>query len=189
MYALTREDPRLYKTDWSSLSIVDPFFPCNITDVKMRNTYAINGVWTFCNIMVESYGEILMVRISTKRRRNQSIIFDVFRADMNKMEWVKVENIGDRSLFFSPYSSISICASATGAKMNSIYYLIGSDFFIGLETEFREYAEFGRGVRYVEVDLVSSNLTFHALPELFKRFHLHGLHHVCPSFCFNFRYF
>lgn len=60
----------LWENDWS-LVVVDSIFPHNFSNVKMRNTHNICSVKmgeVCCYVMVESSGEISMVRISRDHR-------------------------------------------------------------------------------------------------------------------------
>lgn len=87
--------------DWS-LAIVDPLYLQNITCVKMkpRSKYKYPSNMTY--VLVESCGEILMVRTEQKDKK-------VFRADLIGKVWVEVEKLADRILFSSLGGSVSIC--------------------------------------------------------------------------------
>ncbi|XXG61556.1 hypothetical protein AAC387_Pa05g0138 [Persea americana] len=71
-----------------------------------------------------------MVTISSwSRDMSSDLRVHVFRADMIEKKWVKVENLGNRTLFLSSASSFSVCAPEMRIKSNSIYYsFIGINF-------------------------------------------------------------
>lgn len=55
--------------------------------------------------------------------RVRGLSCDIFQADLTKMEWMEVENLGDRILFLSHGNSVSICASEMGCKGNRVYFI------------------------------------------------------------------
>lgn len=119
------------KKDWS-LAVIDPCFRISVTNVRMKKHLFPPAVlmmvkWHF---LVESCIELLMVTISFwSRDMVRDLRVHVFRADMIKKKWVKVENLGNRTLFLSSASSFSVCAPEMGIKSNSIYYsFIGINF-------------------------------------------------------------
>lgn len=102
---------------------VDPLFPGNTTTMKMKlklrnKTQVLPTPEHHVFLLVESHGEILLVRMMGNRIRRLSC--DVFRADLAKMEWIKLEHLGDRMLFLSEGSSVSVCASEMGREGNRI---------------------------------------------------------------------
>ncbi|XXG44504.1 hypothetical protein AAC387_Pa01g4291 [Persea americana] len=90
--------------------------------------------------LVESCGEILMVMIKPSKE------CQVFRADLTNKEWVEVKDLGDRMLFITDASSVSVSARETGGKGNIIY----TDKF--LEGQ------------YVEFDLNTNSSIIHQIP-------------------------
>lgn len=111
--------------DWS-LAVVDPLFPGDTHTVKMKlklgnNARLLQTLGYHVFILVESCGETLLVRMMWNCVCNLSC--DVFRANLTRLEWTKVENLGDRVLFLSHGSSISVSASEMGCKGNHIYYI------------------------------------------------------------------
>ncbi|KAJ8651073.1 hypothetical protein MRB53_004096 [Persea americana] len=101
---------------------------------------------------------------------NLGLSFDVFRADFTK-EWVKVENLGDRTLFINRTSAASVCASKTGCERNRIYYAFnGADRIKGLFTQL-DWNDKGR---YMEFDLERDGLIVYSIPL-----------YVCPNLYFS----
>ncbi|XXG42949.1 hypothetical protein AAC387_Pa01g3098 [Persea americana] len=139
------------KDDWT-LAIIDPLFPHDITNVNMENLrhfprspgLRVRDLQNHEYILVESSGEILIAKIIRCGLRNLKC--EIFRADLPKMEWARVENLVDRMLFLTSTTSISICARATGCKGNRIYYIL---------TLYDSYVEF---------ELGSKAMTTHSIP-------------------------
>ncbi|KAJ8638924.1 hypothetical protein MRB53_015618 [Persea americana] len=124
------------KKDWS-LAVIYPRSPIIVTSVRMEKYLFPPPVKS--HFLVESCGEILMVTTSFWSIDMASDMrVHVSRADMIKMEWVKVENLGNRTMFLSSASSFSVCAPEMGIKSNSIYYS-----FIGIKckTDWEKYGE------------------------------------------------
>lgn len=117
-------------------------------------------------ILVESFGEILLVRMMGTRvcRSFRSLRCDVLKADLTKMEWIKLENLGDRMLFLSKGSSVSICASEMGCEGNRVFYLPSVSErldcpYLELEHEAGSYMELELGR-----DGVIPRVTTHRIP-------------------------
>eukprot|EP00268_Persea_americana_P039799 TRINITY_DN3944_c0_g1_i5.p1 TRINITY_DN3944_c0_g1~~TRINITY_DN3944_c0_g1_i5.p1 ORF type:complete len:408 (-),score=48.58 TRINITY_DN3944_c0_g1_i5:528-1751(-) len=146
-------DGKLYalNDDWT-LANIDPLFPHNVTNVKMEDLRHFPRIPRLRvpnqpdheYILVESSGEILIAKII--RHSLRKLTCEIFRADLPKMKWVRVENLGDRMLLLTKTTSISICASEIGCKGNRIYYIL---------TLFNSYVEF---------DLGSKEMTTHSIP-------------------------
>lgn len=143
--------------DWS-LAVFDPLFPGNNVsklEIELKsNTKIILHMQHCVYVLVESCGEILMVRIMAQYGHSPSC--EVFRADLTAMEWVKLEDIGDSTLYLSKTSAISVCASKVGGcKGNHIYYLPRACDG-GFDTSKGSYMEFELGSR--------DGLTIHSVP-------------------------
>lgn len=161
--------------DWS-LTVVDFLLPHysiiseNLKFAPGNSQPPLLSRW--CNevcALVESCGEILMVKLT--HCYNLGLSFDVFRADFTEMEWVKVENLGDRTLFINRTSAVSVCASKTGCERNRIYYAFnGVDRIKGLFTQL-DWNDEGR---YMEFELERDGLIFYSIPL-----------YVCPNLYFS----
>ena len=71
--------------------------------------------------LVESDGEVLVVVVLA----GVSYVikgFQVFKADFFRNVWVRVESLGDRTLFVAEKGSFSLLAADVGCKKNCIYY-------------------------------------------------------------------
>ncbi|KAJ8623870.1 hypothetical protein MRB53_032400 [Persea americana] len=83
--------------------------------------------WSDSILLVESCGEILLVRVRGGKRHHmepEEYSFEVYHANLSRMEWEKIENLGDRILFLSEYGiSISVSAAEAGGRGNCVYYI------------------------------------------------------------------
>lgn len=113
--------------------------------------------------MVESCGEILLVRLMWERCYCRKLLRSyVFGADLAGMKWVKVENLGDQLLFLSLKSSISDLASEIGDKGNRIYYVPGGmdmDMTFAKEFYLREIEK-----SMMELQLGRDGMAIHLFP-------------------------
>lgn len=138
-----------------SLAIVDAIFPHDITTHNMRlkpedsplQKQRRGRPWKPIYVMVESCGELLMVRV--EERPFKRFCCSVFRADLTNNEWMKLENLGDRMLFLSAGSSISVSAKETGCKGNRIYYIPQKAKINIIEGWWYAEIELGRNVRTI----------------------------------------
>lgn len=128
MRALIDEDWSLNDEKWN-LAVVNPLCPGNTTFMNMKlnignDTHFLPTIGHHVFILVESFGEILLVRMMGTLVCGvvRGLRCDVLQADLTKMEWIKLENLGDRMLFLSEGSSVSICASEMGCEGNRIFY-------------------------------------------------------------------
>ncbi|KAL0352095.1 UNVERIFIED_CONTAM: hypothetical protein Scaly_1598200 [Sesamum calycinum] len=76
----------------------------------------------FREYLVESGGEILLVFLLSRKSIDHVEDVEVFRLDIPKLSWVKVENLGDRTLFLEDECCMGVTASKVGCKKNCIYF-------------------------------------------------------------------
>ncbi|KAL5790203.1 hypothetical protein ACOSQ2_005091 [Xanthoceras sorbifolium] len=76
----------------------------------------------FREYLVESNGEILLVFLISRKSANNVDDVEVFKLDMVKLSWVKMERIGDRTLFLWTNCCMSVSASKMGCKSDSVYF-------------------------------------------------------------------
>ncbi|KAK4390492.1 hypothetical protein Sango_2112500 [Sesamum angolense] len=76
----------------------------------------------FREYLVESCGEILLVFLISRKSIDHVEDAEVFRLDIPKLSWVKVENLGDRTLFLEDECCMGVTASKVGCKKNCIYF-------------------------------------------------------------------
>ena len=79
--------------------------------------------------LVDSDNELLyIVKMSVIENPNLVLRFLIFRMDFSMHEWVRVHDLGERTVFFSVYvdlnnSAICCVAAKGGVKPNAIYSL------------------------------------------------------------------
>ncbi|KAK6121012.1 hypothetical protein DH2020_045249 [Rehmannia glutinosa] len=76
----------------------------------------------FREYLVELDGEILLVFLMSRKSIDVVEDVEVFRLDIAKLLWVKVESIGDRTLFLEDECCMWVTASKVGCKKNCIYF-------------------------------------------------------------------
>ncbi|KAI3448219.1 hypothetical protein Pfo_004884 [Paulownia fortunei] len=76
----------------------------------------------FREYLVESDGEILLVFLVSRKSIDLVEDVEVFRLDIAKLVWVKVERLGDRTLFLEDECCMGVTASKVGCKKNCIYF-------------------------------------------------------------------
>ncbi|XP_058215586.1 uncharacterized protein LOC131326737 [Rhododendron vialii] len=77
----------------------------------------------FKEYLVESNGEILLVFLIVSRKSIRSVDnVEVYRLRFDTLSWVKMEGIGDRTLFVGTNCCLSVNASEVGCIRNCIYF-------------------------------------------------------------------
>ncbi|KAF7142655.1 hypothetical protein RHSIM_Rhsim05G0099400 [Rhododendron simsii] len=77
----------------------------------------------FKEYLVESNGEILLVFLIVSRKSIRSVDnLEVYRLQFDTLSWVKMEGIGDRTLFVGTNCCLSVSASEVGCIRNCIYF-------------------------------------------------------------------
>ncbi|PIN12830.1 hypothetical protein CDL12_14558 [Handroanthus impetiginosus] len=81
-----------------------------------------NAPW-HAHDLVESCGELLLVHMIGYHHSAQVAYFRIFRINTVEREWEELSSIGDRTIFFSLFGSMSLsCTNRSYLKKNSIYY-------------------------------------------------------------------
>ncbi|XP_058215457.1 uncharacterized protein LOC131326624 [Rhododendron vialii] len=77
----------------------------------------------FKEYLVESNGEILLVFLIVSRKSIRSVDnVEVYRLRFDTLSWVKMEGIGERTLFVGTNCCLSVNASEVGCIRNCIYF-------------------------------------------------------------------
>ncbi|KAF7143165.1 hypothetical protein RHSIM_Rhsim05G0099600 [Rhododendron simsii] len=77
----------------------------------------------FKEYLVESNGEILLVFLIVSRKSIRSVDnVEIYRLRFDTLSWVKMEGIGDRTLFVGTNCCLSVNASKVGCIRNCIYF-------------------------------------------------------------------
>ncbi|KAF6154294.1 hypothetical protein GIB67_026750 [Kingdonia uniflora] len=97
--------------------------------------------------LIESFGEILLLRAYFGQPYasgdDRVVRFAVFRLDQSSRKWSEVKSIGDRTIFLSKLSKISLLASNhPGIKPNCILFLLGMKRYTVFSLEDNSTEEF-----------------------------------------------
>lgn len=76
----------------------------------------------FKECLLESDGEILLVFLISKKSVNIVDDVEVFRLDIGTLSWIKMERLGDRTLFRGSDCCMSVSASKVGCRSDCIYF-------------------------------------------------------------------
>ncbi|KAL2513597.1 putative F-box protein [Forsythia ovata] len=76
----------------------------------------------FREYLLESNREILLVFLISRKSIDVVDDVEVFRLDISKLLWVKVESLGDMMLFVEDECCMGLSASKVGSKGNCIYF-------------------------------------------------------------------
>ncbi|KAL9173177.1 hypothetical protein ABFS82_03G096400 [Erythranthe guttata] len=99
--------------------------------IPMVNPWVISNLSNSCLWLIESAqpcgNELFMIQnINHFLYSNERLDFKVFRVDTKQMNYVEVENMGDRTIFVSD-NGAGYCCPSIGTKPNSIYYTNEND--------------------------------------------------------------
>ncbi|XP_058215366.1 uncharacterized protein LOC131326560 [Rhododendron vialii] len=81
----------------------------------------------FKEYLIESNGEILLVFLVSRKSIHRVENVEVYRLRFDKLSWVKMESIGDRTLFVGTNWCISVDASEIGCRLDCIYFSYETD--------------------------------------------------------------
>lgn len=76
----------------------------------------------FRELMVESGEEVLLVFLISKASSNIVDSVEVYQLDVDDLTWIKMESLGDRTLFLGSNCCMSVSASKVGCKRDCVYY-------------------------------------------------------------------
>ncbi|PIA38934.1 hypothetical protein AQUCO_02700254v1 [Aquilegia coerulea] len=117
-------------TDFTHLAVIDRK-PCGVLSVSLLGFGSLPmypevlQVWQY---LVESCGEIYCVAVHFVGLSEEKINhLEVFKMDLLKKIWVKVECLGDRIFCLSDTNCVSFSASKAGMKGNKVYLTLWQD--------------------------------------------------------------
>ncbi|EYU39100.1 hypothetical protein MIMGU_mgv1a025591mg [Erythranthe guttata] len=93
-----------------------------IAVVGSRRSVPIGVSRQFREYLVESDGEILLVFLVSRKCIDVVDDVEVFRLDIDRILWVKIENIGDMALFLEDECCMWVDARKVGYKKNCVYF-------------------------------------------------------------------
>ncbi|XP_012835330.1 PREDICTED: uncharacterized protein LOC105956054 [Erythranthe guttata] len=93
-----------------------------IAAVGSRRSVPIGVSRQFREYLVELDGEILLVFLVSRKCIDVVDDVEVFRLDIDRVLWAKIESIGDRALFLEDECCMWVDAKKLGCKKNCIYF-------------------------------------------------------------------
>ncbi|KAK0588603.1 hypothetical protein LWI29_003129 [Acer saccharum] len=101
----TRDDTRFYDVE----------MPLDIPRMNTESVLVLRYLMEFC-------GEIILI-LRFSRNHEETHDFKIFRLDLDQLEWVKLDSLGDRVLFLGGHCSRSYSEKELGVGMaNCIYF-------------------------------------------------------------------
>ena len=101
----------------------------------LSNTRAIPSASSshFREYLLESDGEILLLFLIS-RKSSPNIVNDVeiYKLNMNRLSWIKLESLGERTLFVGSNCCVSVLTAEVGSKKNCVYFRqpVGDEWWI-----------------------------------------------------------
>ncbi|TMX04951.1 hypothetical protein EJD97_003736 [Solanum chilense] len=117
--------------------VTDPFgseIDSSLSVTKISSSRAVPAIISrqFQGILVESEGEILLIFLISKRSIKKVDDVEIYRLDIPKLVWVKMESLGHRTLFVEEECCMWINANKLGCRSNCIYFTqqIGENWWL-----------------------------------------------------------
>ncbi|PHT41680.1 hypothetical protein CQW23_20534 [Capsicum baccatum] len=76
----------------------------------------------FIEYLFESNGEILLIFLISERSNRVVDNVEVFKLQIDDLSWLKMDNLGDRTLFTGIKCCLSVPASQDGCRNNCVYF-------------------------------------------------------------------
>ncbi|XP_059310783.1 uncharacterized protein LOC132062177 [Lycium ferocissimum] len=91
---------------------------------KLSRSRAVPSVFSkhFTEYLIESNGEILLIFLISEQSSRKVDKVEVFKLQMDDLSWLKVDNLGDRTLFAGTKCCMSVTASQLGCRSNCVYF-------------------------------------------------------------------
>ncbi|KAG8364166.1 hypothetical protein BUALT_Bualt19G0098800 [Buddleja alternifolia] len=106
-----------------SLVVIEDIDSCfRITGIGSGRAVPSNLSRQFREYLVECNGEILLVFLVSRKCIGLVEDVEVFRLDIDKLLWVKVESLGDWTLFLEDECCMAVDSSKLGCKKNCVYF-------------------------------------------------------------------
>ncbi|KAG8364165.1 hypothetical protein BUALT_Bualt19G0098700 [Buddleja alternifolia] len=106
-----------------SLVVIEDIDSClRITGIGSGRAVPSKVSRQFREYLVESNGEILLVFLVSRKCIDLVEDVEVFRLDIDKLLWVKVESLGDWTLFLEDECCMGIDSRKVGCKKNCVYF-------------------------------------------------------------------
>ncbi|KAI3445811.1 hypothetical protein Pfo_002476 [Paulownia fortunei] len=106
-----------------SLVVIEDIDSCfRITTIGASRAVPSKVSRQFREYLMESNGEILLVFLISGKSIDLVEDVEVFQLDNLKLLWVKLESLGDRTVFLEDECCMAVTASKVGCRSNCIYY-------------------------------------------------------------------
>ncbi|XP_059310782.1 uncharacterized protein LOC132062176 [Lycium ferocissimum] len=91
---------------------------------KLSKSRAVPSVFSkhFTEYLLESNGEILLIFLISEQSTRKVDRVEVFKLQMDDLSWIKLDNLGNRTLFAGTNCCMSVNASQLGCRSNCIYF-------------------------------------------------------------------
>ncbi|GMN58321.1 hypothetical protein TIFTF001_027420 [Ficus carica] len=76
----------------------------------------------FRESLIESNGEILLAFLISRKTLDVVDDLEVFRLCFDELSWIKMGNLGGRTLFLGSDCCVLVCASEVGCRTNCVYF-------------------------------------------------------------------
>ncbi|KAG8368581.1 hypothetical protein BUALT_Bualt15G0060400 [Buddleja alternifolia] len=106
-----------------SLVVIEDIDSCfRITGIGGTRVVPDKASRQFREYLVESNGEILLVFLASRKSIGLVEDVEVYRLDIGKLLWEKMDSLGDRTLFLEDECCMWVTSSIMGCRTNCIYF-------------------------------------------------------------------
>ncbi|MCD7457457.1 hypothetical protein HAX54_035105 [Datura stramonium] len=93
-----------------------------VTRLSRRRAIPSSYSKQFIEYLLESNGEILLIFLISERSNRVVEKVEVFKLQIEDLSWLRLDNLGDRTLFAGIKYCMSVPASQVGCRKNSVYF-------------------------------------------------------------------
>ncbi|KAH0732075.1 hypothetical protein KY289_003263 [Solanum tuberosum] len=93
-----------------------------VTRLSRKQAIPSNYSKRFIEYFLESNGEILLIFLISERSNRIVDKVEVFKLQIEDLSWLKLDNLGDRTLFAGINCCMSVPASQVGCRNNCVYF-------------------------------------------------------------------
>ncbi|CAN4107883.1 unnamed protein product [Withania somnifera] len=93
-----------------------------VTRVSRKQAIPSSYSKHFIEYLLESNGEILLIFLISERSNRVVDKVEVFKLQIEDLSWLRLDNLGDRTLFAGIKCCISVPASQIGCRNNCVYF-------------------------------------------------------------------
>ncbi|XP_055816018.1 putative F-box protein At3g25750 [Solanum dulcamara] len=93
-----------------------------VTRLSRKRAIPSNYSKHFIEYFLESNGEILLIFLISEGSNSMVDKVEVFKLQIGDLSWLKLDNLGDRTLFTGINCCMSVLASQVGCRNNCVYF-------------------------------------------------------------------